>query len=386
MYSHNNVLKNAIQYFNGDELAATVWMNKYCLKNNNGDFLEKSPEDMHKRLAKEFARIEKKYPNPMSEEKIFELINRFDYIVPQGSPMSGIGNNHKIQSISNCFVIKNPYDSYAGIFKTEQEMVQLMKRRGGVGFSIHSLRPKEMPTSSVSEKSSGIVLFSERFSNGTREVAQDGRRGALMLSCRVDHPDIESFIDAKLDLKKITGANVSIMITDAFMEAVKVDGEYELTFIGEKGSISKKIKAKKVWDKIMFNAHKSAEPGILFMDTIHNESPVKNYGEEWVETSTNPCVTGDTIVKTLNGDLTIKEIFDNKILADIYSYNTETEKIEVDKIENVYLTRKNANVIELELDNGESIKLTPDHKVYTKNRGWTPAGVLTTEDILLKIE
>ena len=313
MYSYNNVLKNSVEYFEGDELAATVWINKYCLRDNNSVLYEKDPSDMHKRLAKEFARIEKKYPNSISEEKLFDLMDHFKYIIPQGSPMSGIGNNFKIQSISNCFVVPNPADSYAGIFKTEQEMVQLMKRRGGVGFSIHSLRPKEMPTSSVSEKSSGIVLFSERFSSGTREVSQDGRRGALMLSCRVDHPDIENFIDAKLDLKKITGANVSVMITDAFMEAVKIDGEYELSFTGDKNSVIKKIKAKKIWDKLMNNAWKSAEPGILYMDKIHRESPVKNYGESWVETSTNPCVTGDTIIKTLNGDLTIKEIFDNKM-------------------------------------------------------------------------
>src|ERR1035437_3307911 len=268
MYSYNNVLKNSVEYVEGDELAATVSINKYCLRDNNSVLYEKDPSDMHKRLAKEFARIEKKYPNSISEEKLFDLMDHFKYIIPRGSPMSGIGNNFKIQSISNCFVVPNPADSYAGIFKTEQEMVQLMKRRGGVGFSIHSLRPKEMPTSSVSEKSSGIVLFSERFSSGTREVSQDGRRGALMLSCRVDHPDIENFIDAKLDLKKITGANVSVMITDAFMEAVKIDGEYELSFTGDKNSVIKKIKAKKIWDKLMNNAWKSAEPGILYMDKI----------------------------------------------------------------------------------------------------------------------
>jgi len=289
MYSYNDVLEKSTKYFKGDKLAATVWINKYCLKNNEGELQEKSPTDMHKRLSKELARIESKYPNSLSEQKIFDLIDKFKYIIPQGSPMSGIGNNFKIQSLSNCFVIENPYDSYSGIFKSEQEMVQLMKRRGGVGFSVHSLRPKEMPTSSVSEKSSGIVLFAERFSNGTREVAQDGRRGALMLSCRIDHPDIESFIEAKLDLKKITGANVSVMITDKFMEAVETNSEYDLTFTGEKGSIVKKVKARKIWDKIIYSAHKSAEPGVLFWDTVHRESPAKPYGKTWEENSTNPC-------------------------------------------------------------------------------------------------
>ena len=186
-------------------------------------------------------------------------------------------------------MIESPYDSYSGIFKTEQEMIQLMKRRGGVGFSIHSLRPKEMPTGSVSTKSSGIVLFSERYSNGTREVAQDGRRGALMLSCSVNHPDIEDFIDAKLDLKKITGANISVMITDEFMSAVRSNTDYEVSFSSEKGEVRKRLNAKKIWDKIIKNAWASAEPGVLYWDTILNNSPLKGYGEEWRETSTNPC-------------------------------------------------------------------------------------------------
>jgi ribonucleoside-diphosphate reductase alpha chain len=289
MYKHKEVLASTVEYFNGDKLAASVWVDKYCVKGPKGELMEKNPSDMHKRIAKELARIEEKYPNGKKEKEIFELLDNFKYIVPQGSPMAGIGNNYKIQTLSNCYVIENPHDSYAGVFNTEQEMVQLMKRRGGVGFSIHSLRPREMPTSSVSEKSSGLTLFAERYSNATREVAQDGRRGALMLSCRVDHPDIEDFVGAKLDLKKITGANVSIMITDEFMNAVKQEKEYDLTFIGEKGTIAKTIDAKTIWGKIIQNAHKSAEPGVLFWDTVHRESPAYCYGKEWEETSTNPC-------------------------------------------------------------------------------------------------
>ena len=289
MVKKEEIQKETLNYFKGDQLATDVFINKYALRDKKGNFHEKSPEDMHRRLASEFARIEAKYPNGLDEEGIFMLLDKFRYIIPQGSPMAGIGNDFQVTTLSNCYVIESPYDSYSGIFKTEQEMIQLMKRRGGVGFSIHSLRPKEMPTGSVSTKSSGIVLFSERYSNGTREVAQDGRRGALMLSCSVNHPDVEDFIDAKLDLKKITGANISVMITDEFMSAVRSNTDYEVSFSSEKGEVRKRLNAKKIWDKIIKNAWASAEPGVLYWDTILNNSPLKGYGEEWRETSTNPC-------------------------------------------------------------------------------------------------
>ncbi len=289
MYKYEEVYQHTLDYFNSDHLATTIWIDKYCLKDNQGNLYEKTPWDMHKRLAKEFARIESKYKNPLKEDEIFGLLDDFKYLIPQGSPMAGIGNDYLITSLSNCFVVDSPYDSYSGIFKTEQQMVAIMKRRGGVGLSIDSLRPKNIPTSSVSKKSSGIVLFSERYSNATREVAQDGRRGALMLSCRVDHPDIIDFIEAKTDKNKITGANVSIMITDEFMDAVTAGSTYEVYFENEKGWTSEDFDAKEVWNLIIKNAWKSAEPGVLFWDTILRESVANGYGVEWVETSTNPC-------------------------------------------------------------------------------------------------
>jgi ribonucleoside-diphosphate reductase alpha chain len=288
-FSKSEVYEKTLFYFEGDDLATDAWINKYALKDTEDNLLELTPDDMHKRLAKELSRIEQKYKNPLLEEEVYNLIKDFKYLIPQGSPMKGIGNNFQIGSLSNCFVLESPYDSYAGIFKTEQEMVQLMKRRGGVGMALSSLRAKHMKTSSLSEKSSGIVLFGERYSNGAREVAQDGRRGALMLSLMIQHPDVEYFIDAKLDDKKITGANISVMITEEFMKAVLNEEEFETKFVGDTGEFTKKIDAKKLWDKIIYNAWKSAEPGILFWDNILKESPARGYGEEWKEKSTNPC-------------------------------------------------------------------------------------------------
>jgi len=220
MYKFEDVYKSALDYFNGDKLAADVWTKKYSLKDANDSFYELTPEDMHRRLAKEFARIEAKYPNPMSEELIFNLLDKFKYIVPQGSPMSGIGNNHQVVSISNCFVIGNNFDSYGGIMLTDQEQIQLMKRRGGVGHDLSHLRPAGGSVLNSAITSTGAASFMERFSNSTREVAQDGRRGALMLSISIKHPDAESFIDAKTSLDKVTGANISVKLTDEFMEAV----------------------------------------------------------------------------------------------------------------------------------------------------------------------
>ena len=290
MYSYEEVKRETLNYFKGDDLAANVWISKYCLKDNKGKFYEKSPEEMHIRMAREFFRIEKNYKNSLSENEIFELFKDFKYIIPQGSPMAGIGNNFLITSLSNCFVVDNPHDSYSGIFEAEQQLVSIMKRRGGVGLSIHSLRPKDMPTTSVSEKSSGIVLFSERYSRATREVAQDGRRGALMISCMIDHPDVLDFITAKTDLEKITGANVSVMITDEFMDAVKSGSEYTVKYNSLKGSVESKLDAGFVWKKIIESAHKSAEPGVLFWDTILKESPADCYPEfGFTTTSTNPC-------------------------------------------------------------------------------------------------
>jgi len=293
-YTHEEAYQSALEYFMGDELAARVWVNKYALKDSNGDLFEKTPDDMHWRLAREIGRIEKKYANPMPEESLFELFRHFKYIVPQGSPMAGIGNPHQIASLSNCFVIGNegPSDSYGGIMKVDQEQVQLMKRRGGVGHDLSHIRPTGSPVKNSALTSTGIVPFMERFSNSTREVAQDGRRGALMLSVSIKHPDSEKFIDAKLENGKVTGANVSVKIDDEFMKSVVNDRQYRQQYPVESKNpgFVKDIGARQLWEKVVHNAWKSAEPGILFWDTIRRESVADSYEEEGFRTlSTNPC-------------------------------------------------------------------------------------------------
>ena len=282
------------EYFLGDDLAAQVWVSKYALKDSFGNIYERTPVDMHNRIAKELARIEANYPNSLSEAQIFELLDHFRYVIPQGGPMTGIGNNMQVASLSNCFVIghKNPADSYGGIFRMDEEQVQLMKRRGGVGHDLSHIRPTGSPVLNSALTSTGIVPFMERYSNSTREVAQDGRRGALMLSLLIKHPDAEKFIDAKVDTGKVTGANVSIKIDDEFMRAALAGCTYRQQFpIASDEPIYKKdIDAKKLWDKIIHNAWKSAEPGVLFWDTIIRESVPDCYADEGFRTvSTNPC-------------------------------------------------------------------------------------------------
>ena len=293
-YTHEEAYQSALEYFMGDELAARVWVNKYALKDSNGYLYEKTPDDMHWRLAREIGRIEKKYANPMPEESLFELFRHFKYIVPQGSPMAGIGNPHQVASLSNCFVIghEGPSDSYGGIMKVDQEQVQLMKRRGGVGHDLSHIRPTGSPVKNSALTSTGIVPFMERFSNSTREVAQDGRRGALMLSVSIKHPDSEKFIDAKLENGKVTGANVSVKIDDEFMQAVVNGQEYRQQYPVEskEPGFVQDIGARHLWEKVVHNAWKSAEPGILFWDTIRRESVADSYEEEGFRTlSTNPC-------------------------------------------------------------------------------------------------
>lgn len=294
VYGHEEVLAAATEYFKGDTLAANVWMNKYALKDSDGKLYELTPDDMHRRLASEIARIEKKYPNPVSEEELFEALKDFRYIVPQGSPMAGIGNNFQVSSLSNCFVIGNegPSDSYGGIMKVDQEQVQLMKRRGGVGHDLSHIRPTGSPVKNSALTSTGVVPFMERYSNSTREVAQDGRRGALMLSISVKHPDAEKFIDAKMELGKVTGANVSVRITDEFMQAVKENKTFvqQYPIDSDKPWFVKEIDARNLWDKLIHNAWASAEPGILFWDTIIRESIPDVYADLGFKTlSTNPC-------------------------------------------------------------------------------------------------
>ena len=294
IYTYEEAYKASLEYFQGDELAARVWLTKYAMKDSFGNIFEKSPADMHWRIANEIARIEQKYPNPMSAEEIFELLDHFRYIVPAGSPMTGIGNNNQVASLSNCFVIgvDKEADSYGAIMLLDEEQVQLMKRRGGVGHDLSQVRPAGSPVKNSALTSTGLVPFMERYSNSTREVAQDGRRGALMLSVSIKHPDSEAFIDAKMTEGKITGANVSVKIDDEFMWAAIEGKPYEQTFpIDSKNPMFKKeIDAKKLWGKIVHNAWKSAEPGVLFWDTILKESVPDCYADLGFKTvSTNPC-------------------------------------------------------------------------------------------------
>ena len=292
VFTKENVFIETLKYFKGDILATNVWINKYALKNSLGEILELTPDSMHWRLANEIARIERKYPNPLSAQELFDLFKNFKYIVPQGSPMAGIGNNFVLTSISNCFVIGSPIDSYGGIMKADQEQVQLMKRRGGVGQDLSNLRAKGILANGIILKGdTGMPLYMNRFSNSTREVAQDARRGALMLSTSIKHPDSETFIDMKMDTSKVTGANVSVRIDDEFMESVQNGESYTQQFpINSNNPILvQQIDAKKLWKKIIHNAWKSAEPGVLFWDQILRESPFKGYGKEWEEKSTNPC-------------------------------------------------------------------------------------------------
>ena len=293
-YSFDEAFEASLRYFGGDELAARVWVNKYAMKDSFGNIYEKSPEDMHWRIANEVARMEQKYKNPISAQEIFDLLDHFRYIIPAGSPMTGIGNNYQIASLSNCFVIglDGDADSYGAILRIDEEQVQLMKRRGGVGHDLSHVRPKGSPVNNSALTSTGLVPFMERYSNSTREVAQDGRRGALMLSVSIKHPDAEAFVDAKMEEGKVTGANVSVKITDSFMEAAVNDRPFVQQFPidAERPVYKKEISARKLWEKIVHNAWKSAEPGVLFWDTIIRESLPDCYADLGFRTvSTNPC-------------------------------------------------------------------------------------------------
>jgi ribonucleoside-diphosphate reductase alpha chain len=297
-YTYTQVLEAATKYFSGDEFAAKVFVDKYALQTPQGEYLESTPVEMHKRLAKEFARVEQKYPNPLSEEDIFSLIDKFKYIVPQGGPMSAVGNPYQLQSLSNCFVVQGVYshklDSYGGIMLADQELAQIMKRRGGVGLDISGIRPKNAITANAAKTTDGIAVFMERYSNTCREVAQNGRRGAEMITISVNHPEIETFINIKRDLKKVTGANISIKLNDKFMKAVKSNSEYTLRWPVEyepkDAKITKVVKAKEIYDQIIESAWSAAEPGLLFWDHVKNNTPADIYEEEgYGSISTNPC-------------------------------------------------------------------------------------------------
>lgn len=355
-YSYEEAYKSTLEYFKGDELAATVWVNKYALKDSFGKIYEKNPEQMHWRIANEIFRIEQKYPNPMPLLVIHSLLKDFKYIVPQGSPMTGIGNNFQIASLSNCFVIGNPgsSDSYGGIMKVDQEQVQLMKRRGGVGHDLSHIRPKGTPVLNSALTSTGVVPFMERYSNSTREVAQDGRRGALMLSISIKHPDSEKFIDAKLEKGKVTGANISVRINDEFMNAVVNNSTYVQQYpIDSPNPIVKKdIEARKLWEKIVHNAWKSAEPGVLFWDTIIRESVPDCYADMGYKTvSTNPC-----------GEIPLCPYDSCRLLAiNLYNYVkepfTDAAKFDFDLFRQHvhYAQRMMDDIIDLELEKIDAI-------------------------------
>lgn len=371
-YTHAEALEKATAYFKGDALAANVWLNKYALKDSFGKIYESTPDDMHHRLAAEIARIESKYPNPASEEEIYALLKDFQYIIPQGSPMAGIGNTYQTSSLSNCFVIGNKADSYAGILRTDEEQVQLMKRRGGVGHDLSHIRPQGSPVMNSALTSTGVVPFMERFSNTTREVAQDGRRGALMLTIAMRHPDVERFIDAKMETGKVTGANVSVRVDDAFMKAVKAKKKYRLQFPvdSDNPALVKEVDAEPLWDKIIYNAWKSAEPGVLFWDTIIRESVPDCYADQGYQTiSTNPC-----------GEIPLCPYDSCRLLAiNLYSYVdhpfTKKAKFNFEKFEkHVQMAQRMMdNIVDLEIEKIDGIlakvEKDPEEEDIKKNEG-----------------
>ena len=355
-YTYNEAFEASKKYFEGDELAARVWATKYALKDSQGNYFELTPDDMHRRIAREIARIERKYKNPMDEQLLFDLMNHFRYLVPQGSPMAGIGNNLQVGSLSNCFVIglKGEPDSYGGIIKIDEEQVQLMKRRGGVGHDLSHLRPKGAEVNNSALTSTGLVPFMERYSNSTREVAQDGRRGALMLTVSVKHPDSEAFVDAKMTEGKITGANVSLKIDDAFMQAAIEGKEYtqQYPIHAEKPKYTQKIDATTFWNKIIHNAWQSAEPGVLFWDTIIRESLPDCYADLGFKTvSTNPC-----------GEIPLCPYDSCRLLAiNLYSYVenpfTPNAKFNFSKFKEhvMFAQRMMDDIIDLEMEKIETI-------------------------------
>jgi len=373
VYTFDDAVRKSTEYFKGDEMAAKNFVNKYALKDIKGNIYESNPDQMHQRLAKEIERIENKYENPMGFEKIYGLLKDFKHIVPQGGPMAGIGNNYQVASLSNCFVVGNGADSYGGIMKTDEEQVQLMKRRGGVGHDMSHLRPSNSPVQNSAKSSSGIVSFMERYSHSTREVAQDGRRGALMLTLSSKHPDVEGFVGAKVDTSKITGANVSVKIDDEFMEAVKYNRNnpskekkmytQQFPVDSKNPSHTKKVNPNELWDKIVHNAWKSAEPGVLFWDKVKRESVADSYADLGYETvSTNPC-----------GEIPLCPNDSCRLLAmNLYGYVdkpfTKEAKFDFDKFKEYaqYAQRIMDDIIDLEIEKVDGIM----KKIENDPEGW----------------
>ena len=397
-----------LNYFNGDSFAASTWQNKYALKDNEGNPIEETPEDMHHRLAREFARIENTYndDDKLTEEEIFELFKDFKYVIPGGSVLSGLGSKLPV-SLSNCFVIESPKDSYDSIMTTRNYQCQLMKRRGGVGYDLSELRPRGARVNNAAVTSTGAASFMEGNSAITNEVAQSGRRGALMLSISIVHPDIEEFIEKKQDLTKVTGANISVKVNDSFMQAVENDSDFLLRFpIGIKIDESKymtdeypydvlidigdneptynkcyikKVNAKRLWEKLTHCAWNTAEPGVIFEDRMHDYAPDGVY-EDYKMVSTNPCVAGDTIIKTNVGDMTIKELVDlyekghSNFMVE--SWNLTRYVAEMQTIKFAVLTQRDANLLKIVTESGNEVRVTQDHMIYVVKEGYQEAKTL----------
>lgn len=372
-YTYEEALKLSLEYFNGDDLAAKVFVDKYALKNEKDEILEPTPREMHKRLAAELYRAESKYPNAMSEEEIFNLLDRFKYIVLQGSPMSAIGNPYKLQSLGNCFVIESPYDSYGGICKSDQELAQLMKRRAGTGLDLSNIRPKGLPTNNAAGTTDGIGVFMERFSNTCREVAQNGRRGAELQSIAIEHPEVETFITIKQDKTKVTGANVSVRLSDEFMRAVKNDEKFKLKWPvdSEKPVIEKEVMAKDLWDKIINCAWTSAEPGIFYWSNVIKNSPADVYAEKnelFRTRSSNPCFSGDTLIAVADGRnaITIKQLAEENKDVPVYSVD-KFGKVSIKTGRNPRITGMAESLIRVHLDGGDYLDTTPNHQFMLLN-------------------
>ena len=442
-YSYDEVHSKALEYFGGDEMAATTWVKKYCLINKDGEFLEQSPDDMHRRMAEHFFTQERAYDNgeketdksnlseygknrkSLTEDDIYNMFKNFGEVIPAGSVMAGLGSPIPV-SLSNCWVIDGPHDSLEDIFRVCNEQSQLMKRRGGVGFDISHLRPSGSIVNNSAKQSTGAASFMELFSNVTSTISQCGRRGALMLSINMLHPDALEFIEKKQDLTKVTGANVSVQIDDEFMEAVIADDDYIQQWPVEgrinfsktnelnnayaqadyeydklypmlytdhmydselKQGYMKIVKAKELWGKLIHCAWNTAEPGIIFSTRHHNFSPDGVY-PSFKGTCTNPCITGDALITTKDGDIPMSEVV-RKVSdgekVEVLTYNEITKDVEYTEVEDGFLTKENANIIEIECEDGNKLKLTPDHKVFTENRGWIEASKLNNSDTLVSL-
>lgn len=387
-YTEDQLRQSGLQYFKGDILATNVWIKKYALKSKTENYyLELSPDETIKRLAKEIHRIEQKYPNPLSYEEIYESIKNFKSFIFGGSIQFGLGNVDQISSLGNCFFIDNGSDSYGGIFNTDESLVQLMKRRGGVGITLEHLRPATATVNNAAQSSTGATSFMDRFSNSTREVAQDGRRGALMITMHINHPDILDFIMKKDDLTKVTGANVSVKVTDEFMNAVEKDEDYLLRWPVESsqprmlekftynklhrtedGSYVRRVKAREIWNTIVKQAHKNAEPGVLFWDNVIKESPADMYSNLGFKTlGTNPCIAGDTLIAVADGRnaVSISELSEIGKDVPVYCTNPMTGRTEIKWGRNPRKTGIKKEVWKLKLDDNSELIATPDHQIFT---------------------